>query len=94
MTHADCKSVEPGVLLKIGNSFVEPEHPDLVEYLGTVQVVEKIDFSGTGWIYFKELPQPFAMSEVAGFYTDNTIDDATVPYLVGDMCLIFGEVSS
>lgn len=92
MTRAECASIEPGTKLLIGDCFVEEECEEVEEYLGTVQVVERKDLNGTGWIYFKGLPQPFACSEIVGVYCDQTIDDASIPYESGDMCLIFGEV--
>lgn len=94
MTRYECEDLEPGMKLLIGDRFVEEECDEVEEYLGTVQVMERMDLSGTGWIYFKDLPQPFACSEIVGVYQDHVIDDETVPYESGDICLIFGEVTS
>lgn len=92
MTRGECESLMPGMKCLIGDDFVEDPHESLNEYLGTVQTVERIESGGTGWIYFKGLPQPFAFSEVASVYEAPVIDDETVPYSIGDIDLILGEV--
>lgn len=93
MTRDECRELKPGMRCLIANDFVEDPHPDLREYLGTVQVVEKIDTSSIGWIYFKDLPQPFAMSEVVCVkYIMESIDDDTIPYEHGDVAMILGGV--
>lgn len=94
MTRDECRALEPGMKLLIGEHFVEEECDEVEEYLGTVQVMERMDLSGTGWIYFEDVPQPFACSEIVGVYQDHVIDDEAVPYEPGDICLIFGEVTS
>lgn len=94
MTLDECRSLKPGVKLLIGDHFVEEECKEVEDYLGTVQVIERMDLRGTGWIYFENLPQPFACSEIVCVYNDTVIDDEAIPYESGDMCLIFGEVIS
>lgn len=93
MTRDECKDIRPGMRCLIADDFVEDPYAGLEEFLGTVQTVERVDQSGGGWIYFEDLPQPFAMSEVVCIKHDvDSIDDDTVPYDCGDIGLIFGEV--
>ena len=89
MTREEFKDILPGTKMKIGYDFVEDPHDDLVEYLGTVQVLERTEFSSTGWAYFEGLPQPFAFSEVeCALYELEEIDSDD--YEVSDMSIIFG----
>lgn len=91
MTKEEFRDIRPGMRLRIGPAFVEDPHDDLVDYLDTVQVLEKVDLYGTGWAYFEGLPQPFAISEVECVVLEmDCIDEEE--YSVGDMSMIFGEV--
>lgn len=94
MTRDECRSLKAGMRCLIGDSFVEDDCYEIEKYLNTVQTVERVDSNGTGWIYFKDLPQPFAFSEVICVHDMPTIDDESVPYEHGDFGLIFGEVAS
>lgn len=77
----------------IAEDFVEEPHSELRKFLGTIQIVERVDHDGVGWIYFEGLSQPFAMSEVVCVkYHVDSIDDESVPYDCGDIDLILGEV--
>ena len=92
MTREAFEDIQPGTKMRIGDCFVEYPHDDLTEYLGTVQVLERIEFSSTGWAYFEGLPQPFAFSEVeCVLYELEEIDDGD--YEVSDMSMIFGEAT-
>ena len=91
MTKEEFRDIRPGTRLRIGPVFVEDPHDDLVDYLDTVQVLEKVDLYGTGWAYFEGLSQPFAISEVECVVSEmDCIDEEE--YSVGDMSMIFGEV--
>lgn len=89
MTREEFNDVQPGTKMRIADDFVEDPHDDLVEYLGTVQVLERAEFGSTGWAYFEGLPQPFAFSEVeCVLYELKEIDDGD--YEISDMSMIFG----
>lgn len=93
MTREEFNLLEPGMKCLIGNTFFEDQCDELEEFLGTIQIVERIEHGGRGWIYFKDLPQPFAMSEVARVVYDHVvIDCGDSPYDHGDIGLIFGGV--
>ena len=92
MTRDECRYVKPGMRCLIGDSFIEDDCFEIEKYLNTIQIVERVDSFGTGWIYFKDLPQPFAFSEVVCVCNMPTIDDDTKPYDHGDLGLIFGGV--
>lgn len=93
MTREEFKDIQPGAKMKIGYCFVEGSHEDLVDYLGTVQILERVEYGGVDWAYFEGLPQPFAFSEVeCALYELEEIDDGD--YEVSDMSMIFGEVAS
>lgn len=93
MTREEFKDIQPGTMMKIGHGFVEDSHEDLVDYLGTVQILERVEYGGVDWAYFEGLPQPFAFSEVeCALYELEEIDDGD--YEVSDMSMIFGEVAS
>ena len=93
MTREEFKDIQPGTKMKIGYDFVEDPHDSLVYYLGTVQILERVDHGGSGWAYFEGLPQPFAFSEVEyALYELDEIDSGD--YEVADMSMIFGEVAS
>lgn len=93
MTRAECEDLRPGMRCKIGERFVEDPHPSIEEFLGTIQVVEKVDYASIGWIYFENVPQPFAMSEIEYIVHDEiVIDDENVPYECGSFELLFQEV--
>ena len=93
MTRKEFKDIQPGTRMRIGDYFVESPHESLVEYLGTVQVLEKVELGGVDWAYFEGLPQPFAFSEVeCALYELDEIDSGD--YEVADMSMIFGEVAS
>lgn len=94
MTRIECESIEPGMQCLIADDFVEDPYTGLEKYLGTIQVVERIEFIGSGWIYFEGLPQPFAFSEVVCVTDAPIIDDENIPYQLGDFNLIFEEVVS
>lgn len=93
MTREEFDDVRPGTMLLIGDRFIEEPYKGLEMYFNTVQKVERVDLGGTGWVYFEDINQPFAISEIVGVSIP-TIDDDAVPYQPGDMCLIFGEVTS
>ena len=89
MTREEFEDIQPGTRMRISADFVEDPHADLVEYLGTVQVLERTEFSSTDWAYFEGLPQPFAFSEVeCALYELEEIDSGD--YEVADMSMIFG----
>ena len=89
MTRKEFEDIQPGTKMRIGDCFVEDPHDDLIEYLGTVQVLERTEFGSTGWAYFEGLPQPFAFSEVECALNElEEIDDGD--YEVSDMSMIFG----
>lgn len=92
MTREEFEYVEPGMKLLIGDRFVKDPYEGLEVYFNTVQTVERFDLDDTGWVYFEGIKQPFAISEIVGIYYEHVIDDESVPYESGDMCLIFGEV--
>ena len=92
MTREEFDDIQPGTKMKIGECFVEHPHESLLEYLGTVQILERVELGGTDWAYFEGLPQPFAFSEVeCALYELEEIDDGD--YETSDMSIIFGEVS-
>lgn len=92
MTREEFNDVQPGTKMRIGDSFVESPHESLVAYLGTVQVLEKVEFGGVDWAYFEGLPQPFAFSEVeCVLYELEEIDDGD--YEISDLSMIFGEAT-
>lgn len=91
MTREECKSLKRGTKCLIGDEFVEDAHDDIKKFLGTVQIVERVEDVSCGWIYFENVPQPFAFSEVVSIVSEvRCIDDESVPYQSGDICLIFG----
>ena len=93
MTREELKLIKPGTKMLIKDHFVEDPHELLTEYLGTVQIMERFEFGGTVWVYFENLSQPFALSEIECVVFDvEDIDDGE--YDVGDMSMIFGEVAS
>lgn len=92
MTRVECEVLQPGMRCMISERFVEEPHPDIEQYLGTIQTVDRVDFGSTGWIYFVGLSQPFAMSEVEYIvYDDIVIDDENIPYECGSFDLLFKE---
>lgn len=93
MTREEFKDILPGTKMKIGYEFVEDPHDSLIDYLGTVQILERVEYGGSDWAYFEGLPQPFAFSEVEyALYELDEIDSGD--YEVADMSMIFGEVTS
>ena len=50
MTREEFDNIQPGTKMRIGDCFVEDPHDALIEYLGTVQVLERIEINSTGWI--------------------------------------------
>lgn len=89
MTREEFEDIRPGTKMRICDDFVESPHESLVEYLGTVQVLEKVELGGVDWAYFEGLPQPFAFSEVeCALYELEEIDSGD--YEVADMSMIFG----
>lgn len=92
MTREEFNDIQPGTKMKIGDYFVESPHESLSEYLGTVQVLEKVELGGIDWAYFEGISQPFAFSEVeCALYELEEIDDGD--YEAPDMSMIFGEVT-
>ena len=90
MTREKCLEIRPGMKCLIAEDFVESPHSAIEEYLGTVQVVEKVEPDGVGWVYFEGMSQPFAFSEIERIeYDVQSIDDENVPYILGDVHLIF-----
>ena len=95
MTREELKdlSPKPGTRMLVKDHFVETPHEDLYPYLGTVLEMERIEMANEPWIYFKDVPQPFAASEVECVVGGvDTIDESD--YDVTDMSMIFGEVAS
>lgn len=83
---------EPGTRMLIKDHFIEAPHDDLVEYLGTTQVLERVEKAGEMWLFFEGLPQPFALSEIECVVNKSDIIDEE-DYCAPDMTLIFGEVA-
>lgn len=95
MTTEELKDIspKPGTRMLIKDHFVETPHEDLYPYLGTIQIIERIEMASEAWIYFENVPQPFAASEVECVVGGvDTIDESE--YDVSDMSMIFGEVTS
>ena len=93
MTRTECEELAPGMKCLIAEDFVEDPYDPLREFLGTIQTVDRIDFSNSGWVYFDGLPQPFSFSEIERIeYEAQIIDDESIPYQLGDIYLILGEV--
>ena len=93
MTRDELYGVKVGTKMLIKDHFIEEPHELLVEYLGTIQKMERVDLDGNGWVYFENLSQPFAFSEIECVVEDvDTIDE--VEYDVADMSMIFGKVTS
>lgn len=92
MTRVECEVLQPGMRCMISERFVEEPHPDIERFLGTIQVVDKVAFDTVGWVYFEDVPQPFAMSEIDHIvYDEVVIDDENVPYECGSFDLLFKE---
>lgn len=91
MTREELHEIDPGARLLIKDHFVESPHEDLFDYLGTIQTVKSIDWSGDVWISFENVPQPFALSEIE-CVVGNVEEIDENEYDPGDMYLIFGEV--
>ena len=91
MTLEECKKLKPGDLLRVGDTFFEGEDPDVKPWFGEIITFERFD--GNKWIYFKEHPiAPFHREEIIEKISVESIDDESVPYDIGDISLIFGEV--
>lgn len=91
VTRLECEEIRPGMRCLIGDRFIEDSYEGLEQYFETIQTVEKIDFAGSGWIYFEGLPQPFAFSEVDRIVQEIFELDDPDTYGPVDMALIFGE---
>lgn len=93
MTREECESIFPGMKCLIADDFVEDPHPDLRKYLGTIQEVDRLDESTSGWLYFKGISQPFAFSEIVSIiYESTVIDDESVQYQIGNITDLYGGV--
>ena len=82
-----------GTKLLVGREFQLGDDHRIEKFLG--QVVTFDHFDGNRWVYFKEGPSdsPFRIDEIECIAGEQIID-ADVQYELGDMSLIFGEVSS
>ena len=82
-----------GTKLLVGREFQVGDDYRIEKFLG--QVVTFDHFDGTRWVYFKEGPSDcsFRVDEIECIAGEQVID-ADVQYELGDMSLIFGEVSS
>lgn len=82
-----------GTKLLVGKEFKLGDDIRIEKFLG--QVVTFDHFDGNKWVYFKEGPsdRPFRVDEIECIAGEQIID-AEVQYELGDMSLIFGEVSS
>lgn len=82
-----------GIKLLVGKEFKLGDDIRIEKFLG--QVVTFDHFDGNRWVYFKEGPsdRPFRFDEIECIAGEQIID-ADVQYELGDMSLIFGEVSS
>lgn len=82
-----------GTKLLVGKEFKLGDDIRIEKFLG--QVVTFDHFDGNRWVYFKEGPndRPFRIDEIECIAGEQIID-ADVQYELGDMSLIFGEVSS
>ena len=91
MTREECEALLPGTKLLVGDKILEGDDIDAEEWLGKVVTFDR--FANRKWVYFKEAKNvPFRYDEIVGVYNPSCIDDETVPYLPGDISLIFGEV--
>lgn len=91
MTRAECAGLLPGTKLIVGDRFLDGADPDIEEFFGQVITFDR--FVNNKWVYFKEGGDcPFRYDELVGVYNMPCIDDETIPYQSGDICLIFGEV--
>ena len=93
MIRTEFENLSPGDKLKIGPRFIEDPDESVEEFLDTVQTIDRIDFGGTGWVYFKDLPQPFAFSEIECVHNGCLCIDDETTYDRGDLALIFGGVT-
>ena len=82
-----------GTKLLVGKEFKLGDDIRIEKFLG--QVVTFDHFDGSRWVYFKEgsINSPFRVDEIECIAGEQIID-ADVQYELGDMSLIFGEVSS
>ena len=82
-----------GTKLLVGNEFKLGDDIRIEKFLG--QVITFDHFDGNRWVYFKEglSDRPFRVDEIECIAGEQIID-ADVQYELGDMSLIFGEVSS
>lgn len=91
MTVEECNALLPGTKLLVGDKILEGDDEDAIEWLGKVITFSRFD--KRKWVYFMEDENvPFRYDEIIGIYNPACIDDETVPYQAGDICLIFGEV--
>lgn len=75
MTVEEAKRIEPGMRLLIEDHFVMDPDDSVEEFLGTAQVVSKIDATGDDvWVYFDGVPQPFSNEEIVGVFIDKLPD--------------------
>ena len=82
-----------GTKLLVGKEFKIGDDIRIEKFLG--QVVTFDHFDGNRWVYFKEgsSDRPFRIDEIECIAGEQIID-SDGQYELGDMSLIFGEVSS
>lgn len=93
MTKEAFYDMPKGTKLLVGKEFKLGDDSRIEKFLG--QVVTFDHFDGNRWVYFKEGSSdcPFRIDEIECVAGEQIID-ADVQYELGDMSLIFGEVSS
>lgn len=92
MTKEAFRDLPIGTKLLVKSHFTEGNNSVIRKWLGKVITFDHT-YDGK-WIYFKEvLGQPFRFDEIE-CVAEELIIDADVQYELGDMSLIFGEVSS
>ena len=92
MTKEAFLNMPKGTRLLVGKEFLVGDDHRIEEFLGKVVTFDHFD--GNRWVYFKEGPSdcPFRADEIECVSEDYIID-AGKQYEIGDMNLIFGEVS-
>lgn len=93
MTREELNEIPLGSRILIKDEFFDEPHPDLVNFLGTIQVLERIEYmSDITWAYFKGVPQPFTATELVEVVTDMPLIDED-QYDLGDLNILIGGVS-
>lgn len=93
MTREAFRDMPKGTKLLVGQEFILGADDRIKEFLGQVVTFDRFD--GNRWVYFKEGPSdsPFRFDEIECI-AEECVIDADREYEIGNMNLIFGEVSS